>query len=123
MDTLPQQHTDTRPRADYRLPDGRIVRIIRDHGEAPASIVTYQDRAAFPNAPHGVVEATLVTTKVRVRYRRAVAAMPDGLPGWEYVVLHAESLTYLGGGWSAGGKRDAMDAFAMDAREKGWVLA
>ncbi len=33
---------DTRPRFPYRLPDGTLVRVIYDHGEAPASKITFQ---------------------------------------------------------------------------------
>lgn len=51
---------------------------------------------------------------VRVRYRREAN-------GWAYEVLAADSLTYLGGGWSAGKKRDAVDSFRLSARERGWV--
>ncbi len=35
-------YTDTRPRAEYRLPDGTIVRIIRDHDELPPFEITVQ---------------------------------------------------------------------------------
>lgn len=35
---------DTRPRQDYHLPDGMIVRVIIDHGEVPARTITYQRR-------------------------------------------------------------------------------
>lgn len=43
--------------------------------------------------------------------------------GWSYVVLAADSLTFLGEGWSAGRKRDAENAFRQSARERGWVTA
>jgi hypothetical protein len=33
--------TDTRPRFSYRLPGGRIVRVIHDHGEIPKFEITY----------------------------------------------------------------------------------
>jgi hypothetical protein len=32
---------DTRPRYDYKLPDGRIVPIIHDHGQLPAPTCTF----------------------------------------------------------------------------------
>lgn len=31
----PAPYVDTRPRYPYRLPDGRVVQVIHDHGEAP----------------------------------------------------------------------------------------
>ncbi len=52
---------------------------------------------------------------VRVRYTRDVNG------GWNYTVIAADSLTWLGGGWSAGKKRDAQDSFRSYARERGWV--
>jgi hypothetical protein len=33
---------DTRPRFSYRLPDGRIVRVIHDHGDEPKQEITYE---------------------------------------------------------------------------------
>jgi hypothetical protein len=41
-----------------------------------------------------------MTRPVRVRYTRTTN-------GWSYTVLAADSLTWLGEGWSAGSKRDA----------------
>lgn len=38
----PAPTADTRPRADYLLPSGEIVTLVRDHGEAPARSLTYQ---------------------------------------------------------------------------------
>ena len=38
----PAPYVDTRPRAAYRLPSGEIVRVICDHGEIPASEISYQ---------------------------------------------------------------------------------
>lgn len=32
---------DTRPRYLYRLPDGRTVRVIHDHGETPKTHINY----------------------------------------------------------------------------------
>jgi hypothetical protein len=32
---------DTRPRADYRLPDGSIVKVVCDHGEIAPATITY----------------------------------------------------------------------------------
>jgi hypothetical protein len=53
---------------------------------------------------------------VRVRYYR------DSINGgWSYEVLAADSLRHLGSGWSAGKKRDAVDAFRQAARSRGWV--
>lgn len=33
--------TDTRPRYPYRLPDGRIVKVIHDYNEQPKAEITY----------------------------------------------------------------------------------
>lgn len=33
--------TDTRPRLNYRLPDGTIVAVIHDHGEQPRSVIDF----------------------------------------------------------------------------------
>jgi hypothetical protein len=57
-----------------------------------------------------------MTRPVRVRYRR------DG-NGWSYVVLAADSLTWLGEGWSAGSKRDAVAAYRGQAERCGWIDA
>lgn len=51
---------------------------------------------------------------VRVRFTRVGH-------GWRYTVLAADSLTYLGEGWSAGKRRDAEDTFRLAAHERGWV--
>ena len=51
---------------------------------------------------------------VRVRYSRSGS-------GWSYTVIAADSLTWLGEGWSAGKKRDAQQSFAAQARACGWV--
>ncbi len=61
----------------------------------------------------------LVRRKVRVRYRfeRTTAGK-----GWSFDVLAADSLVYLGSGWSAGRKRDARDDFEAQCRAKGWEL-
>lgn len=53
---------------------------------------------------------------VRVKYTR------DLQGGWRYDVLSAlGDLRWLGGGWSAGKKKDAQDSFRLAARENGWV--
>jgi hypothetical protein len=51
---------------------------------------------------------------VRVRYYR------DGR-GFRYVVLAADSLTWLGDGWSAGKRRDAEQSFRAQAMTMGWI--
>lgn len=62
----------------------------------------------------GSVEGRVVI-EVVVKYTR------DG-HGWRYDVLAASGdLRWLGGGWSAGKKRDAQDSFLMSAREKNWI--
>lgn len=53
---------------------------------------------------------------VRVRYARSGK-------GWTYTVLAADSLAWLGDGWSAGTRKDAVDSFRSAARENGWVDA
>lgn len=53
---------------------------------------------------------------VKVRYYRDST---NG--GWSYEVLAADSMTHLGSGWSAGKKRDAVDAFRQAARRSRWV--
>lgn len=57
---------------------------------------------------------TALHRPVRVRYRR------DG-NGWAYEVLAADSLVWLGGGWSAGKKRDAVEDYTRRAAREGWV--
>lgn len=34
--------SDTRPRYLYRLPDGRTIRVIHDHGEEPRHRIQYE---------------------------------------------------------------------------------
>ncbi len=51
---------------------------------------------------------------VRVRFYRSNS-------GWSYVVLAADSLTWLGEGWSAGKRRDAVQSYQHQARASGWV--
>lgn len=51
---------------------------------------------------------------VRVRFARSGE-------GWSYTVLAADSLTWLGEGWSTGTRRDAVATYRQAARERGWV--
>lgn len=49
--------TDTRPRFSYRLPDGEIVKVIRDHGDTPDAELDFQ------LAGGEIVKATLVSSR------------------------------------------------------------
>jgi hypothetical protein len=51
---------------------------------------------------------------VRVRFSKCRA-------GWSYVVLAADSLVWLGDGWSAGSKRECIAMYRKAATESGWV--
>jgi hypothetical protein len=52
---------------------------------------------------------------VRVRFYRSHG-------GWSYEVFVAEgALTWLGCGWSAGGKRCAVESFHAQAMTMGWT--
>lgn len=62
-----QRPADTRPRYLYRLPDGRTIRVIHDHGETPKDEITYDlgkgqiviaKRCGYiaERAPHGFTE-------------------------------------------------------------------
>lgn len=53
-DRAPVAPVDTRPRSSYQLPNGETVRVIRDHGETPKPVITYQLKGG------AVVEATLL---------------------------------------------------------------
>ncbi len=35
-------YVDTRPRVNYTLPSGEVVKIIVDHGDVPARTITFQ---------------------------------------------------------------------------------
>ncbi len=110
--TLP---SDTRPRLPYRLPSGDVVLVILDHDQIPS------DQIGFTLKGGEIVQAELVRTPVRVRYSRGHNV--NGERGWSFTVLHADSLTYLGGGWSAGTKADARSDFNAKARVRGWAAS
>lgn len=59
----------------------------------------------------------IIERAVVVRFARVITG------GWSYTVLAADSLTWLGEGWSAGRRRDAEQSFKQQARECGWVTA
>jgi hypothetical protein len=53
---------------------------------------------------------------VRVRFYR------DGA-GFKYVVLAADSLTWIAEGWTRGTKRAAIESFRERASKSGWIDA
>ncbi len=106
-------HPDTRPRITYRLPDGELVKIIHDHGQIPTETITFTLKGGE------IVDATLVRRSVKVRYKRT-SVTAGSSAGWSYDVLAADSLTWIGGGWSAGRKSDAVSEFQRMAAEKAW---
>jgi hypothetical protein len=56
---------------------------------------------------------------VRVRFSPCTMS---GQRGWAYVVLSAHgALSYLGEGWTAGTRRDAVAMFRQAADKRGWV--
>lgn len=59
-------------------------------------------------------QASPLARAVRVKFRK------DG-DGWSYDVLAADSLQWLGSGWSAGRKSDAQNDFCARAAREGWV--
>lgn len=55
---------------------------------------------------------------VRVRY--SAVTMLNG-KGWSYTVLAADSLMWLGEGWSLGHKRNCVAEFRAAAKRNGWI--
>ncbi len=63
---------------------------------------------------------TLVS--VRVKFKRTPPSTACAA-GWGWDVLRADSLVWVGGGWSAGPKAEAVKVFEHDARAHGWRVA
>ena len=72
----PAPHIDTRPRADYRLPSGEIVRVIRDHGDVLADQITYQ------LSGDEIVVATLVAAEIPAPLRCWDPELVEHLAVW-----------------------------------------
>jgi hypothetical protein len=45
--------TDTRPRHKYVLPDDRVIPVIRDHGEDPPPMISFEVSPDDPLWPRG----------------------------------------------------------------------
>ncbi len=58
--TTPRSTVDSRPRAEYRLPNGESIRVILDHGEVPPETLSFECRADAVGTRGVIVTAVLV---------------------------------------------------------------